>query len=387
MPTDYYELLGVARDADGATLKAAYRKMALKYHPDRNPGDGEAEERFKQVNEAYAVLSDPEKRQRYDRFGDADGGPQFTGDIFDIFTSVFGAGFAQARGAQRGRPGEDLEAQIEITLEQARAGATVEVELERMARCERCDGDRAEPGSSKSSCPTCGGVGQVRGQAQSLFGTVMTTRTCPRCQGAGEIVETPCSACSGRGRNLTTDTVEVSLPTGIDGGYRLRVPGQGNAGVDGGPDGDLYVYLDLAPHEHFTRDGDDLRYLLEIGPAQAALGASFEVPTLDEPEVIELPAGTQPGTEVRLRGKGMPRLRRSGFGDQVVAVRVVIPNRLSKKARELMHAYADEVGEEIFEKHTLIDRVREMFGGRKRRGGEGSDADGSETERVDAGEA
>ncbi len=379
MPIDYYEVLGIARDADGATIKAAYRKLALKYHPDRNPGDAEAEETFKQVNEAYAVLSDSEKRQRYDRYGDAEGGAQFSGDIFDIFASVFGGGFAQARGPVRGQPGEDLEMRLEITLEQAREGAPVEVEVERMARCERCHGDRAEPGSAKTTCPTCGGVGQVRAQAQSLFGTVMTTRTCPRCQGVGQIVETPCSGCSGRGRNLRTDTVEVSLPKGIDGGYRLRVPGQGNAGVDGGPDGDLYVYLDLAPHQHFTRDGDDLRYLLEIGPAQAALGSSFEVPTLDGPEVVELPPGTQPGAEVRLRGKGMPRLRRSGVGDEVVAVRVVVPKRLSKKARDLLHAYAEEAGEEIHEKHTLMDRIKEMFGGRKRSDAHptGGEADGT----------
>jgi molecular chaperone DnaJ len=195
----------------------------------------------------------------------------------------------------------------------------------------------------------------------------MTTRTCPRCRGAGVVVTTPCSACSGRGRNLRTETVQVTLPKGIDGGYRLRVPRQGNAGVDGGSDGDLYVYLDLAPHEHFTRDGDDVRYLLEVGPAQAALGASFEVPTLDGPEVIELPAGTQPGDEVRLRGKGMPRLRRSGMGDQVVAVRVVVPGKLSKRARELLREYAGEVGEELHEKHTLMDRIKEAFGGRGRR--------------------
>lgn len=391
MPTDYYELLGVSRDADGAAIKAAYRKLALKYHPDRNPGDAEAEETFKKVNEAYAVLSDDQKRQRYDRYGSEEGGAQFGGDIFDIFASVFGGGFAQAtRGRAQGQPGEDLEARLEITLEQARQGASVAVEVERMARCEHCDGDRAEPGSDgKQTCPTCGGAGQVRAQAQSLFGTVMTTRVCPRCQGAGQVVTTPCSACSGRGRNLRTDTVEVALPKGIDGGYRLRVPRQGNAGVDGGMDGDLYVYLELAPHEHFVRDGDDLRHLLEIGPAQAALGSSFEVPTLDGPEVIELPPGTQPGDEVRLRGKGMPRLRRSGVGDQIVTVQVAIPEKLSKKARELLTAYADEVGEEIHEKHTLLDRLKDAFGGRARRrkdrrGDRAADPDATEDETAKA---
>lgn len=370
MASDYYELLGVPRDADVGTIKSAYRKLALKYHPDRNPDDAQAEETFKQLNEAYAVLSDPEKRQRYDTYGSVEEGAEFGGDIFDIFNAVFGGGFATGgRGPQpRGQAGEDLEARVEITLEQAREGATIPVELERMGRCARCGGDRAEPGSDgKTSCPTCGGVGQVRAQAQSLFGTVMTTRTCPRCQGAGEIVTTPCTGCSGRGRNLETATVDVTLPRGIDGGYRLRVPNEGNAGVDGGPDGDLYVYLDLAPHEHFVRDGDDLRYRLRIGPAQAALGSSFEVPTLDGPEVLEVPPGTQPGTEFRLRGKGMPRLRRGGSGDQIVAVQVVVPDRLSKRARELLTAYAEEAGEELHEKATLLDRLKDMFGGRRRR--------------------
>lgn len=376
MATDYYELLGISRDADAATIKASYRKLALKYHPDRNPHDSDAEEVFKRLNEAYAVLSDPEKRQRYDTYGSADAGAQFSGDIFDIFSSVFGGGFASAggRGPMQGQPGEDLEARVRITLEQAREGTTIPVRLERMARCERCDGERAEPGSGgKTRCPTCGGAGQVRAQAQSLFGTVMTARTCPRCQGGGDVVTEPCTGCSGRGRNLETTTVEVSLPKGIDGGYRLRVPRQGSAGIGGGADGDLYVYLELLPHEHFVRDGDDLRFLLELGPAQAALGSEFQVPTMDGPEVLEVPAGTQPGAEFRLRGKGMPRLRRGGFGDQIVTVRVVVPASLSRRARELLAAYADEVGEEIHEKGTLVDRLKGMFGaGRRREKGKGT---------------
>lgn len=388
MATDYYELLGIARDADAAAIKASYRKLALKYHPDRNPGDTDAEETFKQLNEAYAVLSDPEKRQRYDTYGSADAGAQFSGDIFDIFSSVFGGGFAgaTARQAVRGQPGEDLEVRVEITLEQAREGAQVPLEVERMARCERCDGERAEPGTDgKTSCPTCGGVGQVRAQAQSLFGTVMTARTCPRCQGAGEVVTQPCTGCSGRGRNLDSSTVEVALPKGIDGGYRLRVPRQGSAGIEGGEDGDLYVYLELAPHEHFVRDGDDLRYALEIGPAQAALGSGFEVPTMDGPDVLEVPAGTQPGMEFRLRGKGMPRLRRGGVGDQIVTVQVVIPEGLGRRARELLTAYAEEVGEEILEKSTLAERIKGIFGGRKRRD-RGDRTAGRRRDATDAGD-
>ncbi|MEJ2287560.1 MAG: molecular chaperone DnaJ, partial [Deinococcales bacterium] len=364
---DYYELLGLDRDADAAQVKAAYRRLALKYHPDRNPGDHEAEETFKNINEAYAVLSDPEKRSRYDRFGSVDESATFTGDIFDIFASVFGGNVAGARPRQRGQPGEDLEAQLAVTLEQARDGATVEIELNRYTTCDRCHGDRADPdGEGKKTCPTCHGAGQVRAQAQSFFGTVVTTRTCPQCQGLGQIVTEPCTKCAGLGRMETRDPVEVKLPRGIDGGYRLRVTGAGNAGVDGGPPGDLYLFIEMAPHEHFTRDGDDLRFDLHVGLAQAALGSSFEVPTLDGAEVVDVPPGTQSGTEVRLRGKGMPRLRQIGNGDQVVRIVVDTPAKLSPKARELLLAYADEAGEAIHERESLMERVKHLFGGRRK---------------------
>lgn len=366
---DYYELLELGRDADAAAIKQSYRKLALRYHPDRNPGDAEAEERFKAINEAYAVLSDPERRARYDRYGSADPAAHYSGDIFDIFSSVFGAGFgAAARGPQRGLDGEDLEVEIEITLEQARSGATVEIEAERLGVCDRCDGDRAEPGSGgRRTCPTCRGAGQVRAQAQSIFGTVVTAQVCPQCRGLGEIVTDPCSACRGAGRTPRTETIEIGLPKGIDGGYRLRVPRQGHAGLDGGRPGDLYAYLSLAPHEHLTRDGDDLRFDLVVGFAQATLGSSFQVPTLDGPEVIDLPPGTQPGTELRLRGRGMPRLRQGGSGDQIVTVRVQVPERLEPRARELLEAYAEEVGEQIHERETIVKRIKGLFGGKKKK--------------------
>lgn len=364
--SDFYDVLGVERNADAKKIKAAYRKMALKYHPDKNPGDTEAEERFKQINEAYAVLSDDEKRARYDRFGSADAaGVGFTGDIFDIFSSVFGGGFAGAGAGvqrQRGVDGEDLEVQLTITLDQAREGASVPLEVERYTTCDRCKGERAEPGKNgKRTCPTCSGAGQVRQQAQSLFGTVMTARTCPQCRGIGEIITDPCGACSGRGRVRERAEIEVSLPRGIDGGYRLRIPREGNVGLDGGQAGDLYVYLELEPHPALTRDGDDVRFELSLGFAQAALGAKFEVPTLDGPEMVEIPPGTQPGTEFRLRGKGMPRLRRVGMGDQVVEVNVDVPSDLPEKARDLLRAYAAEMGEAVEEKATLGDRIMGFF--------------------------
>ena len=374
MKIDYYETLKVARDADGTTVKSSYRRLALQYHPDRNPGDAEAEETFKRINEAYAVLSDPEKRARYDRYGTAD--PQAgMGDIFDIFASVFGGGFGAGAGGRvrRGQDGEDLETRLTITLEEARVGATVTTTVSRFTVCDRCEGSRAEPGSEgRKTCPTCRGAGAVRAQAQSFFGTVVTNQTCPQCHGLGEIVITPCGKCLGSGRMRVDAPVEVGLPKGIDGGYRLRLTGEGNAGVDGGRSGDLYVYTELEPHPHFTRQGDDLHYRLPLGLVQAALGCAFEVPTLDDPEVLNVPAGTQPNTEFRLRGKGMPRLRQVGTGDLVISAQVEVPKKLSPKARDLLEAYAEEVGERVEAHETLMERVRGFFK-KKGRGDERAD--------------
>lgn len=375
MATDYYELLGVARDADQKTIKSAYRKLALKYHPDRNPGDTEAEETFKQLNEAYAVLSDADKRTHYDRFGTADGAGQFSGDIFDIFASVFGSNFASRAGAtrpRRGLDGEDLETDITITLKQARAGESIKVNVKRLVVCDRCDGNRAEPGSDgKKTCETCAGMGQVRMQAQSFFGTVMTTQPCPTCGGRGETITTPCGKCVGEGRTRSTDTVTVNLPKGIDGGYRLRVPQEGNAGVDGGRAGDLYVYVSMKRHEHFTREGDDLHYTLNLGMAQATLGSAFEVPTMEGAEVLTIPAGTQPGDTFRIRGQGMPRLRQVGFGDLIVTAKVNVPKKLSPKAKELLEEYAAEVSEHLEQHETIMERIKGFF--KKHDGKEGKD--------------
>ncbi|MBX3142646.1 MAG: molecular chaperone DnaJ [Trueperaceae bacterium] len=385
---DYYATLGVDSGADAATIKAAYRKLALNYHPDRNPGNSEAEEKFKEINEAYAVLSDPGKRGRYDRYGSVDdSGMPMGADIFDIFSSVFGGGVNQGRPRAQGFTGEDLEVELSVTLEQARDGSTVSVPIERFASCARCDGDRAEPGSNgKSQCRRCNGMGQVRSQAQSFFGTVMTTHPCPDCRGEGQIITIPCTECGGRGRTMARETVDVALPKGIDGGYRLRVPRQGNAGTDGGSAGDLYVYVQMAPHPLFERDGDDLNYRLDVGLAQAALGAAFNVPTLDGAEPLKVPAGTQPGTEFRFRGKGMPRLRHGGHGDQVVRVNVVVPKNLSAEAREHLEAYAAAV-EEDFEDHESVgERIRSFFGGKsKRRGRKGhSEAQGEPQDSEDS---
>ena len=372
---DFYAILEVERTADDKTIKSAYRKLALAYHPDRNRGNPEAEEKFKAFNEAYAVLSDPEKRARYDRYGSVDESIPLGGDIFDIFASVFGANFGGAAGGGRARqsgfPGEDLEAELSITLEQAREGATVAVELERMAACHHCHGDRAEPGSNgKGTCGRCGGAGQVRVQSQSIFGAVVTARTCPDCHGDGEVITDPCRICNGRGREVSKDKVDVTLPRGIDGGYRLRVPREGNAGVGGAPAGDLYLYLHLEKHPYLDRVGDDLHYELDLGIAQAALGATFTIPTLDGEEELRVPAGTQPGAEFRLRGRGMPRLRQTGNGDQIVTARVTVPTDLSSAEREHLEAYAAAAGERTAqheEQESVADKVKGFFQGKRRR--------------------
>ena len=368
--SDYYQVLGVEQQASEKTIKAAYRKLALQYHPDRNPGNPEAEERFKEINEAYAVLSNPEKRDRFDRFGSAEGaGVEFSGDISDIFASVFGAAFGGAGQANstQVQPGEDLEARLNITLEQARSGETVPLNIDRLAACDRCQGSRAEPNSGGSrTCLTCAGVGQVRAQQQSIFGAVVTARTCPQCRGLGEIITDPCKHCRGSGRTNVKESIDVNLPRGIDGGYRLRIPSEGNTGLDGAPNGDLYVYLELEAHKHLSREGDDLIFELDVGLAQAALGSSFEVPTIDGPEVIKIPAATQPNATIRLRGLGMPRLRGGGSGDQLVIIRVEIPKKLSARARELLDSYAEEIGEDLNEHETLVERIAGLLGNRRK---------------------
>jgi molecular chaperone DnaJ len=361
---DYYELLGVSKTADADEMKRAYRALALKYHPDKNPGDHAAEEKFKKINEAYSVLSDPDKRARYDQFGAAglsgDGGMgggfdgNFAGgDLFDIFNSVFGGDlFGTGRGNQRGgkRParGEDLQVEVHITLEQARSGADIKVDVDRLVTCSHCDGKRAEPGGKGlQTCATCRGQGQVQQQQRTILGTFVTAAPCPTCKGTGEANPEPCTKCKGRGRTIQPDAVTVTLPKGIDGGYRLRVTGQGNEGAFGGPSGDLYVFLELSPHKYLERDGDNLLYRLNVGLAQAALGGVFSIPTLDGAEPLEVPAGAQPGEVLRLRGKGMPRLQKSGEGDLIVTVNVNVPKKLSKHAKELLEELAKELGEEV----------------------------------------
>lgn len=352
---DYYELLGVSRNASSEEIKRAYRSLALKYHPDRNKEPG-AQERFAQINTAYAALSDPERRAHYDRFGEEPSGATGFGngatDPFDLFESLFG-GSLFGRQSGRGRAkGEDLEVDAEITLEQARAGAEIHVQVDRLARCSRCGGKRSDPeGRPNQPCPTCHGSGVVQFQQRTILGNIVSQQVCGTCRGKGTLVIDPCRACHGRGTVLTQEDVAVQLPRGIDAGYRIRVPGRGNEGPGGS--GDLYVRLSVVPHPSLQRENEHLIYVAELGVAQAALGTSLEVPTLDGPQRVEIKAGTQPGDQVRLRGQGMPRLQGIGSGDLIVVckVRIPSPKQLDKEAREHLQAYAAAMGEAVSEPH------------------------------------
>lgn len=345
---DYYEVLGVDRSAQEQEIKRAYRKLALELHPDRNPGNAEAEERFKAASEAFAILSDPEKRATYDRFGHAGlsgGGQGFSDiqDIFsqfgDIFSDFFGGGFRG--GSRRGGPtrGDDLRVTVMLSLKEAAFGVKRDIPLTHMGPCEKCDGTGAE-GGKRTVCPRCKGGGQVAMQRGPFF--VQTT--CPSCRGMGSTAETPCKHCKGTAQMEVERTVKVTFPAGIDDGQTLRVPGQGVAGTQGGPPGHLYVAIGIEPDPRFERDGADLVHGLRVTFPQAALGAELEVPTLDdEPAKVQLPAGIQPGETVVLRGKGIPHLGRSGRGNLVVVVQVNVPKKMSKKAKKLLEELQSEL--------------------------------------------
>ena len=351
---DYYATLGVARTASQDEIKRAYRKLARESHPDANPGDAQAEERFKQVSEAYKVLSDPQSRQRYDQFGEAGvGGQGFAGfgDFGDIMDAFFGGaspfGGARTRRRSSAVPGQDIGVEVTISLEEAVSGVTTPIEVQGATPCERCEGDGTEPGTSRAACPACGGAGEVRSQRQTILGTVMTASPCRRCDGAGEAPTDPCSACRGIGRVRAARTIKVQIPPGVDDGMTVRLRGQGDAGVRGGGDGDLFVRVNVAPHEVFEREGDDLHVELSIGVTHAVLGATLPVETLDGAEELAIPAGTQHGTVVRLRGQGVPHVDGRGRGDLHVHIAVDIPRSLSDRERELFEELAQIRGDEV----------------------------------------
>ena len=353
---DYYEILGVSRDASPEEIKKAYRRLAVRYHPDRNPGDPEAEERFKEAAEAYAVLSDPDKRAAYDRFGHAGVGEEpFAGaspDIFvefaDILGDMFGLGdlfgFRGRRaGASQRRRGRDLAFTLELTLEEAASGVERTLRIPRRETCPDCGGSGIPPGSVPAACPACGG----RGRVAYRRGFLTVAQTCPQCRGAGRVVREPCRECGGAGLVEREATLRVRVPPGVDTGVRLRFSGEGEGGRHGGPPGDLYVEVAVREHDLFVRDGADLHLTVPIGAFQAMLGTRLELPVLGGRTVtVEVPPGTQPGAELRLRGEGMPRLDGRGRGDLVVHLEVVIPRRLSAEQRRLVEAAARAMGEE-----------------------------------------
>jgi len=345
---DYYEVLGVSRNATSDEIKKAYRKLARKYHPDANPDDKDAEAKFKEISEAYVVLSDPEKRAGYDRFGHAGadgqgfGGFEGFGDfggLGDIFEMFFGGGGRTRRrtGPERG---QDIRTDMEISLKEAAFGLEREVKVPRVETCGTCGGSGAAAGSKPKTCLACAGTGQVQFTQSTPFGRIVQSRTCDRCRGTGQVIEKPCPTCRGAGSVRKTRSIKVKVPPGVDNGSRLRLAGEGEAGTRGGPPGDLYVYIHVKQHKLFRREGDDLICEIPLSFVQAALGDEIDVPTLEGKEKLKIPEGTQPGTVFRIRGKGVPHLSGFGRGDQHVRIKVMIPGKLSEKQKELLREFA-----------------------------------------------
>jgi len=360
---DYYEVLGVSKGASDDEIKKAYRKLAKKYHPDVNPGDQAAEAKFKEVNEAYSILSDKEKRARYDQFGHAGVDPNYGAggpgggfgfdmgdiDLGDIFGSFFGGGFGGFGGsssARRNGPqkGESLRANLTITFEEAAFGCEKEINLNRSEECEACHGSGCEPGTTAETCPDCRGTGVVRVQQRTGGFAFSSTAACARCRGTGKIIHSPCKACSGSGSVKKSKRVTVSIPAGIDDGQAVSLRGQGNAGKNGGPAGDLIVGVRVKPSNQFRRDGTTVLYEQPVTFYQAVMGAELEIPTIDGKVKYNLPAGTQPGTTFRLRGKGIPELRGRGRGDQYVTVQIQVPRHLNQQARRKLMEYKQACG-------------------------------------------
>ncbi|MEN9683507.1 MAG: hypothetical protein RIQ99_120 [Pseudomonadota bacterium] len=370
---DFYELLEVERTADDATIKSSFRKLAMRWHPDKNPGDGDAENRFKAINEAYDCLKDPQKRAAYDQFGHeafknggmggpggGHGGGAGFSDIGDIFETIFGSAFGGGGGGrQQARRGADLRYDMEIGLDEAFHGKTTQIEIEVSSRCDPCDGSGAEPGTGTRRCNLCGGHGQVRAQ-QGFF---MVERTCPTCQGRGEVIEKPCKACRGAGRVDKAQKVDVTIPPGVDTGTRLRLAGKGEAGPFGSPPGDLYIFLHIRRHAVFERDGTALITRVPITFTTAALGGEIEIPGLDGDRIaIDIPAGIQSGKQLRKRGAGMPVLQGRGRGDLVVEIMVETPTRLTSRQKDLLRELQEtETGEECPQSKGFFDRLKDAW--------------------------
>ncbi|MDZ4139143.1 MAG: molecular chaperone DnaJ [Erythrobacter sp.] len=376
---DYYQTLECARDADGATLKSAYRKLAMKFHPDRNPGDAACEAKFKAINEAYDCLKDPQKRAAYDRYGhqaftqgmngggfggaSGFGGRGDFADIGDIFETIFGSAFGGGGGAQRQqhRRGADLRYDMQVTLEEAFHGKSTEIEIEVSQACDTCNGSGATPGTSERQCNLCHGNGSVRAK-QGLF---VIERPCPTCNGRGSVIENPCRDCRGEGRVDKAQTLSVDIPAGVDTGTRIRLSGKGEAGQRGSPAGDLYIFLHVAQHSVFEREGTTLATRIPVSFTTASLGGCVEIPDLDgSTNRLDIPAGIQSGKQLRIRGAGMPVLQGRGRGDLVVEIAVETPTKLSRRQKEILEEFrATETGDECPESRGFLDKLKEVFGG------------------------
>jgi molecular chaperone DnaJ len=367
---DYYEVLGVSRNASNEELKSAFRTLARKYHPDVNK-EADAEEKFKEINEAFAVLSDADKRRAYDQFGHAGvngaGGVPDWGsmDFADIFGEFFGFATGGSRQRQNApRRGADLSYTTILAFEEAIFGIEKEIEITRDEVCATCRGKGAEPGSNPVKCTNCGGRGEVRQVRQTFLGSMVQVATCPNCNGRGEIISTPCHTCKGRGLERKTVKKKVPIPGGVDNGTQIRLAGEGQPGINGGPTGNLYVDIKVKQHQFFRRKGTDILLDLNVNIAQAVLGAEIDVPTVDGPTKLTIPAGTQPGKVFTLRGKGSPFLRSSGRGDQMVIVNVEVPTKLTADQRKLMEQLATTLGTEVKpQEKSFMDLLKEVLGG------------------------
>ena len=371
---DYYEILGIPKNASAEDVKSAFRKLARQYHPDVSK-ESDAEEKFKEINEAYGVLSDPEKRRRYDQFGRAGlgemgGMPDYaTMDFNDIFEELLGGfGFGGFGGrtssSRRPRRGRDLQIQVPLKFEEAVFGVEKTIELTRNEICSTCRGTGSAPGTSPQRCQTCGGRGEVRQARQTIFGSIMQSGPCPTCNGRGEVITTPCSTCRAQGQERKTVRKVVSIPAGVDSGTQIRLAGEGEPGVLGGPQGNLYLLISVQPHKFFKRRGNDVLLNLDINLAQAVLGAEIEVPTVDGKEKLKIPAGSQPGKVFQIRGRGVPYLRKTGRGDQLIVINVEIPTKLTKEQRELFEKLATTLGTTVKpQEKGLMDWLNDFLGG------------------------
>ena len=375
MPRDYYETLGVPKGAPADEIKSAFRKLARQYHPDVSK-EPDAEEKFKEINEAYAVLSDEEKRAAYDRFGHAGvqgagGVPDWTTmDFTDIFGDLFGNfGFGGFGGQTRRSPnaprrGADLKYRVQLDFQESMFGVEREIEITRDENCETCRGTGAKPGTAPSRCSTCGGRGEVRQSRQTILGSMVQVTPCPACGGKGEVIVNPCSDCSGRGLVRKTLHKVVNIPGGVDTGTQIRLAGEGQPGVNGGPPGNLYLVIQVRPHRYFRRRGDDVLLDLNVNVAQATLGDEVKVPTVDGNSMLKIPAGTQPGKIIRMRGKGVPHLRGNGRGDQLVIVNVDIPKSLSNEQRAMFEELGKSLGTEVTpQERGFFDKLKDVLGG------------------------